>query len=189
MAKGKLKRVSLCQTFEWGKENDLIKGWVENNGGVYSKSINEDVTHLICTEKTFKKNIEIVKKAKRVRGLKIVSIDWLKDTLWSKSQGLKPEGPYLWDKTIQKNRKREMEKKRSKEEKVKEGGPSSDPLTTPMLTIPEVKTFEAGVKAFQDDMDASKPSSRPTIPPSQLKALQKVITSTPTTQASHTTSP
>jgi hypothetical protein len=120
----KLKKVHLCcYTSDFTQDKaENIKRWVEANGGVYSKAINEYATHLICSEKSFKKNVEMVKQAKRVRGLKIVSFDWLEDTLLSNSTGVKNEKDYMWDKTILKKRKAEIQKKKTKEEIIKEGG-------------------------------------------------------------------
>lgn len=46
-----------------------------------------------------------VRAAKRVKGLKIVSSDWLEDSLLSKSRRPKREGPYLWSQLTKKARK------------------------------------------------------------------------------------
>lgn len=47
----------------------------------------------------------MVRQAKRLKNIKIVSYDWLEDSLLSKSRRPKKEGPYLRDKILKKTKK------------------------------------------------------------------------------------
>ncbi|KAF3893483.1 BRCT domain-containing protein [Trichophyton interdigitale] len=99
------KNITLSVTGEFGPIADKFKQWVEANGGSYSKEINSEVTHLLSTKGAFKANNNAVRAAKRIKGLKIVSSDWLEDSLLSKSRRPKREGPYLWSQLTKKARK------------------------------------------------------------------------------------
>ena len=94
-----------------------IKRWVENNGGIYSKTIDEHVTHLICEEKTYKKNEGLVKQARRMRGIKIVSYEWLDDSLSRDSRKPLKETKYLWSKNLQHGKKLEAKKRVTRDQK------------------------------------------------------------------------
>lgn len=62
-----------------------------------------------------------VRAAKRIKGLKIVSSDWLEDSLLSKSRRPKREGPYLWSQLTKKARKTSPgQKKADKDAKTKQ---------------------------------------------------------------------
>ncbi|OJJ73608.1 hypothetical protein ASPBRDRAFT_205828 [Aspergillus brasiliensis CBS 101740] len=74
---------------------DKIPQWIRANGGQYSKDISKDLTHLITTKEAFKDNVEAVREAKRLRTIKIVSYDWLEDSLLSKNRRPKRETEYL----------------------------------------------------------------------------------------------
>src|SRR5436190_21212853 len=55
--------------------------------------------------------ISTVREARRVRNVKIVSIDWLEDSLLSKGRRPKREGPYLWSKIVKNGKRKATEKK------------------------------------------------------------------------------
>ncbi|GKZ26182.1 hypothetical protein AbraIFM66951_010054 [Aspergillus brasiliensis] len=74
---------------------DKIPQWIRANGGQYSKDISKDLTHLITTKEAFKDDVEAVREAKRLRTIKIVSYDWLEDSLLSKNRRPKRETEYL----------------------------------------------------------------------------------------------
>ncbi|EZF27283.1 hypothetical protein H112_00707 [Trichophyton rubrum D6] len=99
------KNITVSVTGEFGPIADKFKKWVEANGGSFSKEVNSEVTHLLSTKRAFKANNNAVRAAKRVKGLKIVSSDWLEDSLLSKSRRPKREGPYLWSQLTKKARK------------------------------------------------------------------------------------
>lgn len=50
------RNIHLASTndFEPAK-NDKIKGWVEHNGGTFTKEITQDVTHLVASTKAWKR--------------------------------------------------------------------------------------------------------------------------------------
>ncbi|OQD78485.1 hypothetical protein PENDEC_c001G02071 [Penicillium decumbens] len=78
------------------KDADKIPGWVKANGGKYHRSFNSQVTHLIVTDEVYLQNGEEIEKAKKSGKVKIVSFDWLEDSLLSRSKRPKPEQPFLW---------------------------------------------------------------------------------------------
>ncbi|EFR01403.1 BRCT domain-containing protein [Nannizzia gypsea CBS 118893] len=100
------KHITLSVTGEFGLIADKFKQWVEANGGNFSREVNSEVTHLLSTKEAFKKNNNAVRAAKRIKGLKIVSSDWLEDSLLSKSRRPKREGPYLWSQLTKKAKKK-----------------------------------------------------------------------------------
>ncbi|KAF3391907.1 hypothetical protein DPV78_010449 [Talaromyces pinophilus] len=78
------------------KDSDKIPQWLKAHGGAFSKEIDDSVTHLIATESAMEKNVAAVEKARSLK-IKIVTYDWLEDSLMSKGSRPKREGPYLWD--------------------------------------------------------------------------------------------
>ncbi|KAI2953765.1 hypothetical protein CBS147323_10058 [Aspergillus niger] len=98
--------------------SDKIPQWIRANGGQYSKDISKEITHLITTKEAFKDNAEAVRKAKQLRTIKIVSYDWLEDSLLSKNRRPKRETEYLLVnilKSENKKRGKERDKIRKKE--------------------------------------------------------------------------
>ncbi|PWY81216.1 BRCT domain protein [Aspergillus eucalypticola CBS 122712] len=93
--------------------SDKIPQWIRANGGQYSKDISKNITHLITTKEAFKDNVEAVREAKRLRTIKIVSFDWLEDSLLSKNRRPKRETEYLLANILK------SEKKKRGNEKVK----------------------------------------------------------------------
>ncbi|KAJ6145772.1 hypothetical protein N7470_009667 [Penicillium chermesinum] len=78
--------------FEHG---DKIAQWVKFNGGQFSRGVHSHVTHLITSLDAYKQNVEAVKMAKKLGTVKIVTYDWLEDSLLQKSKRPKVEEPYL----------------------------------------------------------------------------------------------
>ncbi|KAL4895902.1 hypothetical protein BDV59DRAFT_199876 [Aspergillus ambiguus] len=108
-----------------------IVQWVRANGGKYSKDVDDKVTHLITTTKAFKENVGAVRAAKRLRTIKIVSYDWLEDSLLSRSRKPRREGPYLLDSILRAERKRvEKSEKSEKALKVQKQTPKNKKRTT-----------------------------------------------------------
>ncbi|KZF19658.1 hypothetical protein L228DRAFT_250720 [Xylona heveae TC161] len=91
-----LKRCTIAISGEFGpgRSNENIKRWIKNNGGTLASGITEDVTHVVCSEMHYKRKTGIVQKAQVSKKIKIVSFDWLEDTLRRRSP--RREGPYLW---------------------------------------------------------------------------------------------
>ncbi|KAK2801973.1 hypothetical protein FQN50_007531 [Emmonsiellopsis sp. PD_5] len=90
------RKINASLAGDFGAMTDKIKQWVEANGGTFSKNINSNVTHLIATKAAFRQPLQAVRDARKVKGLKIVKIEWLEDSLLSKSRKPKREAEYLW---------------------------------------------------------------------------------------------
>jgi len=53
-------RITLASTNDFSPhKNDKIKGWVEHNGGTFSKEITPSVTHLVASSKAWKSYVPI----------------------------------------------------------------------------------------------------------------------------------
>lgn len=52
------QKINACYVGNFGENGEKIPQWLRANGGTYSKDMNPDVTHLIATESTFKRNVE-----------------------------------------------------------------------------------------------------------------------------------
>ncbi|RLL96620.1 hypothetical protein CFD26_106165 [Aspergillus turcosus] len=89
------KNIHACAIGRFPVNGDKIAQWIRAHGGTFSKDVTEGVTHLITTKETFEKNVEAVEKAKLLETVKIVTYDWLEDSLQSKTRKPKPEGAYL----------------------------------------------------------------------------------------------
>ncbi|KAI3230120.1 hypothetical protein DTO012A9_8456 [Penicillium roqueforti] len=74
---------------------EKIPQWIRANGGQFSRDVNPRVTHLIATKEAFKSHAVPVETAQNIGTVKIVSYDWLEDSLLSDTRRPKPEGPYL----------------------------------------------------------------------------------------------
>jgi BRCA1 C Terminus (BRCT) domain len=131
-------KITLCSTNDFkANKNDKIRGWVENNGGTFSAEIDHRVTHLVCTSKAWKRDIPIgiesllsltcpscpflhlphqgpyadpsaVKAARRQKTVKIVSLNWLEDSLLSKTRKPLSIDKYSW---VQRHWKRRQAEK------------------------------------------------------------------------------
>ncbi|KXG49135.1 uncharacterized protein PGRI_030050 [Penicillium griseofulvum] len=99
---------SIVGKFEDGV-GEKIPQWIRANGGQFSRDVNPRVTHLIATKEAFKSNAVPVQTAKKNSTIKIVSYDWLEDSLLSATRRPKPEGPYLL-KNLMKPEKKEVKK-------------------------------------------------------------------------------
>ncbi|CAI7614289.1 unnamed protein product [Penicillium glandicola] len=100
---------SIVGKFESGI-GEKIPQWIRANGGQFSRDVSLRVTHLIATKEAFKSNAVPVETAKKIGTVKIVSYDWLEDSLLSNNRRPKPEGPYLL-KNLMKPEKKELKKK------------------------------------------------------------------------------
>ena len=63
---------------EWRKEK--VKQWVKYQGGKFSDTVDETVTHLLCTEENYKRKISPVRAALKNKVTNIVFRDWLEDS-------------------------------------------------------------------------------------------------------------
>ncbi|RMJ26379.1 brct domain protein [Aspergillus sp. HF37] len=100
------QKIHGCSVGSFEGNGDKIHQWIRANGGSYSKDVSSEVTHLIVTKEAYKKNVGAVREAKRLRTVKIVTYDWLEDSLLSKSRRPKREKPYLLDTVLKGERKK-----------------------------------------------------------------------------------
>ncbi|CAG8306805.1 unnamed protein product [Penicillium nalgiovense] len=91
---------------------EKIPQWIRANGGQFSRDVSPRVTHLIVTKDAFKTHAAPVESAKKIGTIKIVSYDWLEDSLLSNTRRPKPEGPYLL-KNLMKPEKKETQKNKA----------------------------------------------------------------------------
>ncbi|KAK9569365.1 hypothetical protein V6Z77_002784 [Aspergillus fumigatus] len=143
------KNIHACAIGRFPVNGDKIPQWILAHGGTFSKDVTEDVTHLITTRETFAKNVEAVQKAKRLETVKIVTYDWLEDSLQSKTRKPKPEGAYLLakDPNNEKKKQRRAAKVRRRQLKAKDksSGPGND-SSTPRPRTRKGKALTAGSK-------------------------------------------
>lgn len=103
------------------KHQKNVSGCIAAAGGSYESHVTDRTTHVVASEKAWKRKDANVAKALDLnanggRDIKIVSFDWLEDTATNKSR--KKEGPYLWEKLDASLQKRDAAHRR--EEKAKE---------------------------------------------------------------------
>ncbi|KAJ5618907.1 hypothetical protein N7510_002891 [Penicillium lagena] len=120
---------------------EKIPQWIRSNGGQYSREMHTGVTHLITTKEAFLKDASAVLEAKGLKKVKIVSFDWLEDSLLSKSRRPKHEGPYLLENIL-------------RAEKIQKGKRKADQLQN-QTKRPKVDPFAVNKKG------ASKIKSHP----------------------------
>ncbi|PWY77493.1 hypothetical protein BO70DRAFT_294673 [Aspergillus heteromorphus CBS 117.55] len=109
------KNIHACSAGKFDVNADKIPQWIRANGGHYSKDIGDEITHLIVSKEAYKNDIEIVRKAKRVKSIKIVSFDWLEDSLQSKNRRPKRETEYLLENILMAEKKANEKKKGKRE--------------------------------------------------------------------------
>ncbi|PGH34839.1 hypothetical protein GX50_02289 [[Emmonsia] crescens] len=94
------RKINISLAGDFGPLTEKIKQWVEANGGNFSKQLEKDVTtHLITTKDAFQKRNAAVQQARKMKGLKIVKLEWLEDSLLSNNRRPKREKEYLWYQT------------------------------------------------------------------------------------------
>ncbi|MCJ1367968.1 hypothetical protein MMC16_007106 [Acarospora aff. strigata] len=134
--KNPFKRFTIALTgdFGQGRSHEKMRDWVEANGGTFSKQVNSNVTHLVCSLKDWKKAPNIVKEALKIKKLKIVTFDWFEDSLMQQSP--KREGPYLLKRVGRKAQKEKARKKVQVKRAVKSAS----------------RAFEKGCQTFNDEI-------------------------------------
>ena len=64
MPKESLKKCTIAVTGSFGPDKDIhkVKQWIEGSGGKYIAKVEEGVTHLVCSQESFKKKSPIGKR-------------------------------------------------------------------------------------------------------------------------------
>ncbi|QGA15265.1 hypothetical protein EYB26_002922 [Talaromyces marneffei] len=127
------------------KDSNKIPQWLKAHGGEFSREIDHSVTHLIATESAMENNVA-VEKARSLK-IKIVTYDWLEDSLMSKPCKPKREGPYLWDKIL---RERDDTYKVTKDGKNEKKGKKGRRRVDTEKILGE---FQKGARAVVSDME------------------------------------
>ncbi|CAL5871706.1 uncharacterized protein PFLUO_LOCUS5959 [Penicillium psychrofluorescens] len=122
--------IHACSTGRFKDGNgEKIPQWVRNNGGQYSKEMHTGVTHLITTKETFLKDTPAVLEAKDLKRVKIVSFDWLEDSLLSKSKRPRNEAPYLLENILKAEKIQNKGKRKADQLQNQSKRPKVDPFT------------------------------------------------------------
>ncbi|PYI32386.1 hypothetical protein BP00DRAFT_486098 [Aspergillus indologenus CBS 114.80] len=100
------QKIHACSAGKFPKDGDKIPQWIRANGGEYHSTIAPQVTHLITTLEAYKKNIAPVREAKALKHIKIVTFDWLEDSLLAKDRKPKRVTEYLLETVVKEEEKR-----------------------------------------------------------------------------------
>ena len=120
-----------------------LKKWIEVNGGKVAKAVSSKTTHLICSKENWKRQVSTgkmsptvktraltqdwsdnpycpVRAAQKHKSIKIVSYDWLEDSLHHRTC----RGPrkYLWSVIAKDEKIRKQEQRSEQERKLKQAG-------------------------------------------------------------------
>jgi hypothetical protein len=121
---------------DFGKERTLedLKRWISKNGGNYSKNVDQNVTHLVCSKEHYKKESQAVKKAKPIKTCSIVTYDWLEDCCQNKRR--RPCGKYLCKTVFKETIKEKAERRNREKTALKKDGEFS--LTDRLFALQEM---------------------------------------------------
>ncbi|KAK4693793.1 hypothetical protein P7C71_g3669, partial [Lecanoromycetidae sp. Uapishka_2] len=77
------RRLTIAVTGDFGasRGHEKMKQWIQVNGGRFATEVNDGVTHLICSKDHYREDVAMVDKARALKTVKIVSFDWLEDSL------------------------------------------------------------------------------------------------------------
>ncbi|KAJ5290934.1 hypothetical protein N7478_000185 [Penicillium angulare] len=84
--------IAVSGTIPGYKQAD-VKALVEGQGGTFITAVNDDCTHLITTQKDTEKNSVKYQSATKIKGCKIVTVDWLVEC--NNASKVVPEKSYL----------------------------------------------------------------------------------------------
>ncbi|KAL4879418.1 hypothetical protein BJY04DRAFT_95708 [Aspergillus karnatakaensis] len=90
------QRIHASSVGNFDRNTNKIPGWITANGGIYTKEVTNGVTHLIASRDAFVSNDPAVIEAKRLGTVKIVSYDWLAESLLSRTRSPRNAQTYLW---------------------------------------------------------------------------------------------
>ncbi|KAL8745143.1 MAG: hypothetical protein Q9190_002701 [Brigantiaea leucoxantha] len=144
--KSPMKKFTIAVTGDFGalRTHEKIRQWVENNGGTFALNISPDVTHLVCSKEHYKRSVTMgmvqkffglrnfnlikrsdhlslaVQQARKIKSIKIVTFDWLEDSLMASSPERATE--YLLKRQVKLAAKHKIKQKKAKKEKLSDGG-------------------------------------------------------------------
>ncbi|RAH80773.1 BRCT domain protein [Aspergillus japonicus CBS 114.51] len=113
------QKIHACSAGKFPKDGDKIPQWIRANGGEYHSTIAPQVTHLITTLEAYKKNITPVREAKALKNIKIVTFDWLEDSLLAKDRKPKRVTEYLLETVVKEEKKRKKKPARGASRAIK----------------------------------------------------------------------
>ncbi|KAL2056068.1 hypothetical protein ABVK25_003711 [Lepraria finkii] len=135
------KKLTIAVTGNFGanRGHGQMKNWIARNGGRFTTEISSGVTHLICSKEQYKKDVLMVHQASALKTIKIVSFDWLEDSLMSKTQSPKSEGAYLIGPRVKKEAATKARKKIVRKGNIQKG----------------MEKFEQSCKEHEKEMSSS----------------------------------
>lgn len=158
IGKQALKKFTIAISGNFGEQRSVeqMKRWIHANGGTFAADISPEVTHLVCSKEHFKKGVAmgmaycicmegvliqfslLVRKARKIRAIKIISWDWLEDTLM-KGRPVQ-EFEYLMGPLVKCATETKEKKKAVRKENIKKGSKSSRIVVYLAGTIPDLIT-------------------------------------------------
>ncbi|KAL9633021.1 MAG: hypothetical protein Q9164_004947 [Protoblastenia rupestris] len=122
-ARGLLKRFTIAVTGDFGEQRTLekIRQWICYHGGTFTWEISRKVTHLVCSKENYRKAVATVKQAIELKTVKIVSFDWLEDSLLSKPPRVRNEREYLMTSIIRTTAETKERKKLVRKQNITKG--------------------------------------------------------------------
>ena len=138
-----LKGFTIAVTGDFGhaRTHEKMKQWTEHNGGEFSREITNKVTHLVCSKEHYKSAAPfgtlphscawcgplilciIVLQAKRIPSIKIVSYDWLEDSLMN-HRPLLEDPYYLMKRRALHDAEKRAKKREIRKQNIKKGSKS-----------------------------------------------------------------
>ncbi|KAI9723852.1 MAG: hypothetical protein M1828_004102 [Chrysothrix sp. TS-e1954] len=135
----------IAVTGDFGKTRNLnnIRRWIEAHHGTFASSMKPDVTHLICSKEHWRSKTKAVQQALTDKHIKIVTFDWLEDSLQSGRR--KPPSPYLLKHVTKAAAKEKVTQRKKIKSLLKQEGQTKAPqpecdATNNPGTKPEPKT-------------------------------------------------
>ena len=172
---GGLKRftIALAGNFGPDRTEEKIQGWIAAHGGIFASDISSNVTHLVCSLKAYKQSVPTggpsseqgdillelirpvpVRKALDVETIKIVTFDWLEESLLDGNA--KRAKPYLVRRVIRQRRVRKDARRFKRKQILRENGTSTPPPSLVGTNVREVAKFKQDCKSFQEHMQAGQ---------------------------------
>jgi anthranilate synthase/indole-3-glycerol phosphate synthase/phosphoribosylanthranilate isomerase len=171
----KFGRIVLASTGDFpGETDNKVKGWVEHAGGTFVKELSKDVTHLVCSEKAWKRYYpigmfafprllcsitsqaradrwQIVREARRMHTVHIVKLNWLEDSLLSKSG--KPLDPAQYEWEQRKVKPGATKRKRNQEESMDETNEAKKPKPAKRTRTREASDVAGGGRSKNERIE------------------------------------